>query len=1275
MSFRLPQPQFTREHRLGLVVYGGVSLAIYMNGICQEFYNAVRGRGLYKLIKALTDADITVDIISGTSAGGINGVLLGYALSNSSKDYCVPFEEFANIWIESGDIKKLLFNRDYDGYYKTSFFDGVNYYKSQLKQALEERQQQEAPRSDWFSPSENLDLFVTGTDLLGRIYETFDNTGRIIEVKDHRTIFHLKCRESGENAFEYQNEVTCEALAKLCQITSCFPGAFPPVTVQIGNKGQIRTQKSVDELLVQWGQLRKNRLLPKLSARQRSSIPWDQADPNHQKVRAITDDDLAGGYRLHFVDGGVLDNRPFTYAIETIYQRTSERRVFRKLFYVDPSPDRFLDNNRYRQMMKPGPMQVIADSLSALPRYESINNDLELIKQHNEKVRRYKFLLSDIEALLDGEVPDLQNEDLRDQQVYVYKRARLLKLKDKLVSKVYLESEDCLQDLEDEIQQTGNTDSKDYQQLHHQELSNNFQSLTEELTARLDIDPELIDNLDAAHEQISHLLKLDRELSARRDLDKAVELLTKPLEPDENAKWVEYLEIAYQETSGLDIEYSLRKHFFIVNYIHELLDSHDLCKWFNQKLDHFSKNLTEKPEESLSETDITKLQEAASSLSNKKAADQLNKFVHWHYKRKFPPQDLSKQEILKIQECLKYLKNIPSIDSSSHPCERELQALSKDIQALANNLRILVRHLNRCLECIQDINEEVERFFSSRLVSKYFKNLIAGIEGCEPKNHQFPFEFYKVMCFLHKSLLYIERPTLSEELNLSRLTPELLSVRNKLLSKLTDNRSPLREISALKGLSIEEVVARVVDNIATSGEYGNPPTSKNEISILHVFSFIAEKLIDDKLSSQSSEDNDVSEMTKFGAFLQNFLKERLKKYFIDFKKLDEFLFPLDYLAGISEKQIIETYRISPEDARYGFSTFIKRGKRLEQKLAGDSLLAFGGFLKQSWRENDILWGRLDGLNRIVESLITDEQIKRFPDFWEQQAKQVFHDKELTQAKEDYLDCLLDEALSIRCSDKPCDKSKLKQQLKRDLKDKIKKLSQSLTTQTMPGQVNEREIAKCRAMLVQSLVRAGHLLILDEEQQSIKALGDALSKQPERKYNVNREDERMEAAFRDHYKIGSETLQDIPPADWKEIRTRGIAIAQDIIRTYRHKRYKRFEPAPIRYLLKRSNKLVKLIDFALSLLIYAAIILILGLPLIFIIFLRVIVPPVLKLVLNSRNFRRLRITLFKYLVVLENILLSLASKILIPIFREAMSLYLRWNSVVKTKKSRPYKKRS
>jgi hypothetical protein len=73
-----------REVRLGVVMYGGVSLAVYINGVAHEFFRAVRGRGVYRLIKALTDSDIIVDVISGTSAGGINGVMLSYALATTA---------------------------------------------------------------------------------------------------------------------------------------------------------------------------------------------------------------------------------------------------------------------------------------------------------------------------------------------------------------------------------------------------------------------------------------------------------------------------------------------------------------------------------------------------------------------------------------------------------------------------------------------------------------------------------------------------------------------------------------------------------------------------------------------------------------------------------------------------------------------------------------------------------------------------------------------------------------------------------------------------------------------------------------------------------------------------------------------------------------------------------------------------------------------------------------------------------------------------------------
>ena len=90
------------EIRLGLVCYGGVSLAIYMYGITTEIFAIVRAsrareRGvspragttesvyltaLEQIAAAGQPRSVVVDAVSGTSAGGINGVCLARGLAS-----------------------------------------------------------------------------------------------------------------------------------------------------------------------------------------------------------------------------------------------------------------------------------------------------------------------------------------------------------------------------------------------------------------------------------------------------------------------------------------------------------------------------------------------------------------------------------------------------------------------------------------------------------------------------------------------------------------------------------------------------------------------------------------------------------------------------------------------------------------------------------------------------------------------------------------------------------------------------------------------------------------------------------------------------------------------------------------------------------------------------------------------------------------------------------------------------------------------------------------
>ena len=440
-------PRFNREIRLGLVVYGGVSLAIYMNGVCREFYNAVRGRGVYKLIKALTDSDIVVDIISGTSAGGINGVLLAYALANSTQEEAWDFKDFAGIWRESGNIGLLLRTPD-ERQNIDSFLNGEGFYQDKLTEAFDafitprekrgprdvaiptETKDSEEwftpkddvvanPMEDWFSPFDELDLFVTGTDLLGRVTRQFDNTGKVIEVKQHEAMFLLKHRKGrDEKTGHYQpfkpsldnNKFPQRALAKLCRITSCFPVAFPVVSVALDNKGQ--QDWEVDERLIRWGKLA-DRILP---------------DTKIDKPR-----------ELHFVDGGVLDNRPFGYTIGEIYRRQFTRPVTRHLLFIDPSPDTFIGSESFKAMARPDVWKTAVDSLVSLPRYESIAEDLKQIIIQNVYVRRYRFLrettirgvLQNIESV--GKQTDPSHDD-GDKEVYL--SVRLVSMRDRLLQQL-----------------------------------------------------------------------------------------------------------------------------------------------------------------------------------------------------------------------------------------------------------------------------------------------------------------------------------------------------------------------------------------------------------------------------------------------------------------------------------------------------------------------------------------------------------------------------------------------------------------------------------------------------------------------------------------------------------------------------------------------------------------------------------------------------------------------------------------------------------------------
>ncbi|HLN62185.1 MAG TPA: patatin-like phospholipase family protein, partial [Symbiobacteriaceae bacterium] len=98
------------ELRLGLVLYGGVSLAVYMNGVVQELLHLVRAsqkRDRQNSYGPLLDAaamDVVIDVIAGTSAGGLNGLVLAKALATGSD----AIQGMSQLWKTEAQIDKLV---------------------------------------------------------------------------------------------------------------------------------------------------------------------------------------------------------------------------------------------------------------------------------------------------------------------------------------------------------------------------------------------------------------------------------------------------------------------------------------------------------------------------------------------------------------------------------------------------------------------------------------------------------------------------------------------------------------------------------------------------------------------------------------------------------------------------------------------------------------------------------------------------------------------------------------------------------------------------------------------------------------------------------------------------------------------------------------------------------------------------------------------------------------------------------------------------------------
>lgn len=314
-----------------------------------------------------------VDIVSGTSAGGINGVCLAKGLVRG----CRNLKTLEEIWLESGDAGKLLNDpkgstRTYPSQQpRTSLFNS-QYMYGKLLDAFN-RMESEASGKPLVAA---LDLFVTATDLQGTQRPIYLKKG-VANEHQHKHVFPFLFRDLNQTLLRSPlNQFTGHydpMLAFASRCTSSFPAAFEPVTLD-NIERQLSSLKPRSH---------------KVNFRKTIEREQDLFFPSMKSTK----DGIPLGYRP-FADGGYLDNRPFGHAIEAIHARQADCQLERKLLFIDPRPEEA--DKATTGSTKVSFFKNLQLAAFTLPGYETIREELLALQKRNEWIVHVNIILESV---------------------------------------------------------------------------------------------------------------------------------------------------------------------------------------------------------------------------------------------------------------------------------------------------------------------------------------------------------------------------------------------------------------------------------------------------------------------------------------------------------------------------------------------------------------------------------------------------------------------------------------------------------------------------------------------------------------------------------------------------------------------------------------------------------------------------------------------------------------------------------------------------------------
>lgn len=367
------------ETRISLVLYGGVSLAVYISGCCQELLSLVRATAdddavpddeltpverVYRRVARDRGPDghpqrIVVDVLSGSSAGGLNAIYLAKALTHGGR-----LDGLRDVWRREADFLRLLNPATAEGARQGSLLNAVHFQK-QLRLALEDLSADSdvGPGDRARRLVQSVDCYVTATDLRGVAERVQLDAERDIHIEElqRRAVFHFR---DWDEPIRRRHDLAAEndpILAFAGRATAAHPAAFLPA---------------------QWDN-------PDEPSTVADGYSTDLA--SYVSPRIAPDGKPLNIKGRWYSDGGAMDNKPFKYALEPLADRRADIPVSRKLLYIEPDPDERFES--WDSTSRPG-LAEYTIATYGLARTENIREDMEALAARNGSIERLNSSLA-----------------------------------------------------------------------------------------------------------------------------------------------------------------------------------------------------------------------------------------------------------------------------------------------------------------------------------------------------------------------------------------------------------------------------------------------------------------------------------------------------------------------------------------------------------------------------------------------------------------------------------------------------------------------------------------------------------------------------------------------------------------------------------------------------------------------------------------------------------------------------------------------------------------